>query len=354
VPNTIVHKKSSTPGATPSAGSLVAGELAVNTADGVVYLKRDDGAVVRSAAARDHAHGNINNDGTLTGAVVGGGGGSQASLLLHFDGTNGSTTFTDSGPNALAVTAYGNAAISTADSKFGGGSAYFDGDGDYLTVPASNGLEFGSGDFTIELWFIADEQQAQYAGLISKGQAGSVDPDAWSLEFNSPTELAFWLWVDSAGIGASGVTAGVWHHVALTRDGSTLRMFLDGVLTESRTTTSTIASNASGSLHIGSGWYAPASRSFTGYIDELRIVKGTAVYTANFTPPTAPFSSGGSLVHSPLVVTNSSGVIVPATQIPATAVSGLSGVAVSGSYNDLTDKPLPAEDNSLTNALIFG
>jgi len=77
---------------------------------------------------------------------------SNVSLLLHCDGSNGSTTFTDNSPSPKTVTANGNASVSTAQSKFGGASAVFDGTGDYLSLDGSSGFAFGTGDFTIEFW----------------------------------------------------------------------------------------------------------------------------------------------------------------------------------------------------------
>lgn len=213
----------------------------------------------------------------------------NVSLLLRFDGSNGSTAFVDSSPNALAVTASGNAQISTAQSKFGGAGAYFDGNGDYLTIPSSDGLELGSGDYTIELWFYSAGSQALYAGLVSKGQESSIDPDVWNLEFVNDNTLVFYAWAVGGIGGLFGVTAHTWHHVAISRQGSVTRLFLDGVQGGSYSGGYTISSSANGPLRIGSGWYDLAGRPFNGYIDELRITKGVARYTANFTPPTAPF-----------------------------------------------------------------
>ena len=97
-------------------------------------------------------------------AIGGGGGGividngdpfySAVSMLLPMDGTNGSTTFTDSSLNAITVTAVGNAQVSTTQAKYGGASAYFDGSGDYLdTAGTGIATAFGTGDFTIEFWY---------------------------------------------------------------------------------------------------------------------------------------------------------------------------------------------------------
>ncbi len=91
-------------------------------------------------------------------------------LLLHADGSNGSTVFVDSGSNGKTVTAYGNAQISTAQSKFGGASAYFDGNGDYLSVPSSDDWSFGTEAFTMEAWIRLDDTST-YKSLV--GRAGN-------------------------------------------------------------------------------------------------------------------------------------------------------------------------------------
>ena len=75
----------------------------------------------------------------------------QVQLLLHCNGTDGATTFTDSAPTPKAVTAYGNAHVETDQAKFGTASAAFDGNGDYLTVTNHAGLNLSSGNWTVEM-----------------------------------------------------------------------------------------------------------------------------------------------------------------------------------------------------------
>lgn len=215
---------------------------------------------------------------------------SSVSLLLHMDGANSSTTFTDSSSNALSVTAHGGAQLSTAQSKFGGTSGYFDGAGGYLTVPSSTPLELGDSDFTIEMWYYYESPNSNsYPALISKGAQGSIDPDAWTLEFTGGG-LGTVFWVAFNGPAGGTPPQDEWVHVALTRSGSDANLFVNGVLQGTYSPfTDTIATNASGPLVIGCGWYDLTSRFFKGYIDELRITKGVARYTSNFTPPDAPF-----------------------------------------------------------------
>ena len=107
----------------------------------------------------------------------------DVSLLLHGNGTNGSTTITDSSPSPKTVTAVGNAQISTAQSKFGGSSIAFDGTGDYLSVPNDGTLQMGSVDFTIEFWIyfnsLSGYQTPFDKGVVSAGallmQTGNGD-----------------------------------------------------------------------------------------------------------------------------------------------------------------------------------
>ena len=214
--------------------------------------------------------------------------GPTAALLLHFDGTNGSTTFTDSSPNALTVTANGNAQISTAQSKFGGASGYFDGSSDLGFTP-TDATRFGTGDFTVEFWLYI---------------TGSPN--------DNQVVISFCAWPNTSGfvINYSNTTLGVftggftdsffyprpasnsWHHCAVCRTSGSVVLYIDGVETPPASTTGSLAGNYTDGLqYVG----RPTDVNYyklNGYIDELRITKGVARYTANFTPPTAPFPNG--------------------------------------------------------------
>ena len=217
----------------------------------------------------------------------------SVSLLLHMDGANASTTFTDSSKNALAVTANGNAQISTTSSKYGGGCGLFDGAGDTLTLSDIDLLEFGSGNYTIEMW-INTTQTTQYATLFSR-MNGAFTNGSWTLLINnsgaSGGEVAWWAQNHSiAGpmMTTSGVSVidGAYHHIAVVRNGSSHAIYVDGVSRATATTTYTIADVALGVTVAGDATYG---RNYNGRIDDLRITKGVARYTANFTPPGAPF-----------------------------------------------------------------
>jgi len=218
---------------------------------------------------------------------------SQVSLLLHGDGTNGSTTITDSSPTPKTVTAVGNAQISTAQSKFGGSSIAFDGSGDYLTVAKDLSLELGSGNFTIELW-VNISAASNFGGLVNTGLMGTVNASTWTIEFNGNTNnLSFF--VGSIGSGARIITTttnaktSTWIHVAVSRSGNTTRMFINGIQEGATYIASYTVAASANPIYVGSSFFAPSTNTITGYIDDLRITKGVARYTSNFTPPTAPF-----------------------------------------------------------------
>ena len=201
---------------------------------------------------------------------------SSVSVLLHMNGSDTSTTITDSSSNAITVTAYGNAQISTAQSKFGGSSAYFDGTGDYLMSASSlTPLNMGTGDFTVEAFIRPTNNVSSYKGLI-----GISNADADTL-YIFDGQLVWY----NTGTFAGTIAVNNWYHVAASRQGSNLRVFIDGTLVNTSTNSNNITF---GRLRIGSNG-ANNSEWFYGWMDEVRITKGVARYTANFTAPTDPF-----------------------------------------------------------------
>jgi hypothetical protein len=202
---------------------------------------------------------------------------SSVSLLLHMDGTNGSTTFTDVSANAFAVTAFGNAQVTTTDPKFGTGALTLDGTGDYLTVAADAAFQFGTGDFTVECWVYVNS--VGNTGLFTFGGSGSgLQVNLFSGQWNLGTAGA-------GGSALASITTGAWQHLAVTRSGSSLRMFIDGTqIGSTLTDTTNLTDNA---LKIG--YYYTPDYAMNGRVDEFRVTKGVARYTANFTAPTAPF-----------------------------------------------------------------
>lgn len=217
---------------------------------------------------------------------------SSVSLLLHMDGNNGSTTFNDSSSNSLAVTANGNAQLSTAQSKFSGSSALFDGAGDYLSVPHSSSLNLSSGDFTIELWVYMTT--ITEGVILNKDGVNAVSYPQFRIEVDSSLNCVAKL---GNGNGLSptvtsysfnALSAATWTHLAICRTGTTIKTFNNGV--NATSASQGVAMTDGGKpLLIGYESNLPSQSYFEGYIDDLRITKGVARYTANFTAPTAPF-----------------------------------------------------------------
>ena len=202
----------------------------------------------------------------------------NVSLLLHMDGTNGSTTFTDSSSNGFTVTANGNAEVATANPKFGSGSLALDGSYDYLTPPANNAFQLGTGDFTVECWVYVNSGNSNNGlftfGATSSGLAVAINGGGWQLTTDG-----------LGGYGMGAVTLSTWQHLAVTRSGSSLRMFIDGA--QIGTTLSNSKDLSDNALKIG--YYYDPLYSLSGLVDEFRVTKGISRYNANFTPPTAPF-----------------------------------------------------------------
>ena len=217
-------------------------------------------------------------------------------LLLHGDGTNGSTIFTDSSSYPKAVTASGNAQISTAQSRFGGASMHFDGSGTFLSTPNSADWSLGSGDFTIDYWANQTtltsswyNQQAQVDQVGGNGNVSWIvfsDNNKIAFGYSTNGQLAAMKSITSAGI----LTTGTWYHVAVVRSGSNITMYVNGTSVANGTETGAIFAGTS-DLRVGLTHDTTNNSTmyYNGYIDELRISKGLARWTSNFTPPASPY-----------------------------------------------------------------
>ena len=205
---------------------------------------------------------------------------SSVQLLMHMDGSNGSTTFTDDSQNGLTVTAYGNAAVSTAQAKFGQ-SAAFDGSTDYLVVTDTSSVTAaGTGDFTYECWFYnpSGSNTASNSGTLFQGGTGSP-----ILRYASGN-LSFGIVGVGYLITATWPTDGQWHHVAVCRDSTSTRLYVDGAEESSGTVTNSLTAIT----HFGA--HTNTALAWDGYIDDVRITIGLARYTgSSYTVPTAAF-----------------------------------------------------------------
>jgi hypothetical protein len=216
---------------------------------------------------------------------------SSVKLLLHCDGTDNSTTFTDSEITPKTVTRQGDAHIHTGEKKFGSASAAFDGIGDYLTVPASGDFDI-TGDYTVECWYKLNDVRTNSANqLITCGAATNNRPfGLYVSTFTGLVSVFFWVqtnvnYFETVKVDATGVDT-AWHHVAGVVYGSNIYVYVDGVQKGTIGFTGTIKTGQT--LYIGrAAWYT--SGDMVGYMDDLRITKGVARYTANFDVPTKAF-----------------------------------------------------------------
>jgi hypothetical protein len=204
---------------------------------------------------------------------------SSVSLLIQADGSG--STFVDTSSSPKTITAV-NATQSTVQSKFGGKAAQF-GVGAYLTVPDSDAVSFGTGNFTLEAWVWTDQSGQEQAILGKWGAAGNE----WLLRVETSNRLRFYL---SGGSITSSTTLPLnqWNHVAVTRSSGTVTIWLNG----SSVASGSGSDNMDTSVVLSVGAYKPFSEYvafWLGYLDDVRITKGVSRYSATFTPPIATF-----------------------------------------------------------------
>jgi hypothetical protein len=202
----------------------------------------------------------------------------NVSLLLHGDGTNGSTSIIDSSPNPKTVTAAGNAQISTAQSKFGGASIAFDGTGDYLTV--NSNLLDGS-IWTAEAWIRAASIGANARTIFS--QYNQVNANRTIVGITTTGAIRIFNGAQGSVTSSAVITANQWHHIAFVRSSTTtVTGYLDGVQVVQATN---FAGPTSTNTMIG-GFFGFLEEQWNGHIDDLRITEGVA---RTITLPNAPF-----------------------------------------------------------------
>lgn len=215
---------------------------------------------------------------------------------LPMNGDNGTTSFPEWG--GKTVTAYGNAQISTAQSKFGGASAYFDGVGDYLAI--GSGFNFETGDFTIEAWAYISSLATAFS--IVDTRSASLTNGLWLFVTKAGgvnAELRNGgTWVNGGDSAPGLVSVGAWNHVAYVRNGDAFTIYLNGIAVATATQTFGFSNP---SARIGLVADSNAGYAANGYIDDPRITKGVARYIANFTPPTAPHGDALSQMANAMV-----------------------------------------------------
>ncbi len=215
--------------------------------------------------------------------------------MIHGNGTNGATnnTFLDSSSNNFSVTRNGNTTQGTFtpfSEPNGYWSNHFDGGTDYLTVPSSTNLAFGTGDFTIECWVNLSTVSGTYIPFAQSDAIGASTNNKWFFALGSNT-----LRLQTHSTGGFTCTTpwtptvGIWYHVAVVRSSGSILLFVNGA-SGVVTTTGTPSGYDLGQNGVTIGGMS-TPYYMTGYISNMRLIKGTAAYTASFTPPAAPLTA---------------------------------------------------------------
>lgn len=244
---------------------------------------------------------------------------SNVSLLLHMDGDNGSTNFADSSSSPKTVGAInGTPALSTAQAKFGSSSLLLNNTGtsanssDTLRIAsggAGGAFDLSTGDFTIE--FHIRPAAAQTTRLIIGSANALFGTGGWGIRLDSGSLVLL-----GSGNGQGSVSwawsANTWYHIAVCRSGATTKIFVDGTQVGSNLTPTFAAESAGSYVYLGAhaSENYNASYGFNGHLDEVRITKGVARYTANFTAPSAAYKS-----HLPLVTGVTAGAGISVTSV---------------------------------------
>jgi hypothetical protein len=216
----------------------------------------------------------------------------DVSCLLHCDGSNGSTTMTDDGPNSLSFTVSGSGALSTAQMRFGTAS-YLPGASGLARTTTLTPFQFGSGDFTIQ----ASVYPTSFPATGAIAAYWAVGDLGWFFGINSSGQLVMFYSTDgTTGVfpaSSSSLTLNQWNDVAVVRSGSTLTFYLDGssIGTYAIGTDSIFSSTSPFTVGSDSG---TANQQFPGYIDEVRVTKGVA---RTIIPLTQAFYNAGPLGH---------------------------------------------------------
>jgi hypothetical protein len=179
------------------------------------------------------------------------------------------------------VNAGGNAQVTTSNFKYGNGAATFTGGSDGLSV---SGDWRQTGDFTIELWvYLTSTPTNPWSRIVA--MLGSDTASRYRFNFDNTNRLVYNLYGSgSYPILTDAIPLNTWTHVAISRAGSNIRGFVNGVLNYTRTLSGTLG-HANG-LGV---WYLSGAQNAPGLIDEYRFTQGVARYTTNFTPPDKAF-----------------------------------------------------------------
>lgn len=217
-------------------------------------------------------------------------------LLLHMNGANNSTTFTDNSPTPKTASVFSDARISTAQSKFGTASGLFGGGGSsaYISYPDSEDWNPGAGNYTCEFWARPDlGAPGARLSICGQGSAGGGETPF----FMAQTAAGKWQCAIYNGIAFQSIVSsadslsGVWHHLAFVKQGTTVYFYVNGVSQGTFTIGNAGQLFNSATVFSIGRFGAFNAEYFDGYLDEFRVTKGVARYPngTTFTPPAEQF-----------------------------------------------------------------
>jgi hypothetical protein len=308
-----------------------------------------------AAGAQDYMNGYISNLRIVNGAAVYSGAFTPSTTPLAPIAKTSILTcqdnrFIDNSPYSYAVTIAGTPSA-RAVSPFSGVtsiptsySTYFDGTGDYLTIPASSAYALPA-DFTIELWFnVMGAGDNRYQHIF---QSRDGTNNGFLIQYDR-TNATIELTSDTGFTGAisanAAITDGVWYHFAAVRIGSSVKIYLNGTQVGT-TVTSAQSLTATGTLFISRRWVTDgALHYFNGYISNLRLVKGIGVYTGNFTVPTSPLATSQSAGTNIVAVTSANTNLL--TCQSSTLIDNSTNYAVITAFADAKPKSFNPFNNT--------
>jgi len=255
-------------------------------------------------------------------------------LLLNTTTIPSTSAFTDSGPNNFSVTSSGTVTSTTQTPIKPNGyyNYYFNNTGpDFIMASPSASYQL-TGDFTIECWIYGIGIGAAQFGIVTLTNATSSGTNGLTIFLDTSSRLGFFVNGTSTLTysATNTILANTWYHIALVRSGSTNTMYVNGSSVSTSATTPTWP--ATPSIGVGRFYNDNTTLTWNGYITNLRIVKGTAVYTANFTPQTSSLSS----IPNTLLLTCQSNTIIDKSLSPITLTRTSGNAAVTSNTSPLS------------------
>lgn len=254
--------------------------------------------------------------GTAGTANTGGGGGGKDGSASGGSGGSGIVILSYPDIYAAAASTTGSPTVSTS----GSGSIYFTGLGQYLSTPSNNGFNFGTGDFTIEMWVNSTNVSTGGLGwLQTSDTVGGL-----KITYTTGVIFAFGQGGNAGTVEvnvggtlyrtSSTVTVNTWNHIAVTRASGVVNVWVNGV---SGVSGSGNTSNLSGTYCAVGGYYN-TSYLLSGYLSNVRVIKGTALYTTTFTPSTIPLAA---VTNTQLLLSSVSGAYLADSSANALALT---------------------------------